>query len=141
MVDLCEQSLEKLPAECHHFIRDMVAYRDRFSDNLWATPKQQQYLRLLISRYKLITVEDVNDKPKSKLQLLREKRDKLISTSAKRAKKERKRERLQFQTMSALAGGELRVSDAPTARIKHDKTVHAANFTEPTGRKRRVAKG
>jgi hypothetical protein len=138
MVDWCEAGLEKIPVSSHKFINDMIVFRDKHGENFYATPGQMRYLTSLICRHSLAPTKEDNEKPKSKLEMLREKRDKLLRDSERRAKKERERQRKQDCVFGRIAAGGLFVSDGPTTAIRHDKTRHRANAINPSGVKRRV---
>lgn len=117
----CVEYRDQMDERHHRFVDDMEKKWELYGEITVVSPRQMSYLRRLCAQYMPKPVAD--DKPKSKLQELREKRDKLRHAINRRAKREREHEMDSFGVASRLLAGELKVSDEPTAKIRHAKTA------------------
>jgi hypothetical protein len=131
LISICEENRELIGEQSYKFIDDMVARRNRFGDSLYASPRQLKYLRILVGRFCPVESQS-EEKPKSKIEQLREKRDALLRASKRRATAEKVREQQQYLVMGKLRNGELQVSDTPTARIRHQRSVKAEHANNPS---------
>lgn len=120
LVQLCIEHKSLLPESSHHFIEDMEHRIEKFKDKAFASPRQMKYLSTMIGGH--VPKPEVEEKPKSRIQELREKRDKLISASRKRAMREVDAEYKTFAAAARLAAGEIRVADEVTAQAVHART-------------------
>lgn len=129
LISLVEQNREKMGEQPQDFISSMIAKRDKFGDRLYASPRQMKYPRSLAGQF--CEMPEESERPKSNLQILREKRDALLKASRKRAGRERERQFDQFAVVGKLKAGELAVKDAPTAKIRRARTYKLDHKNNP----------
>lgn len=81
------ERVDRLDARSQDFVRQMQMRADKFGDEAFYSPKQIKYLTAL---YRQHVVADPTERPKSNLEKLREKRDKLLRRSrGERARQKR----------------------------------------------------
>ncbi len=77
----------------------------------------------------------MEEAPLTGLALLKAKRARLLSETRRRAALERHRERSALALVAMVRAGELRISNTPTAQMRHDRSFNLMNLPVTSGGK------
>jgi hypothetical protein len=113
-----EERADQLNEKGRAFVRDMVERLDRHGDKLYCTWKQRTYLIGLYA----ITQKTEPEKPKSRLEELKERRAKLLSKTGKRRRRKGRATTLEAMGATRIIK-EMALATPVTARMTHRKNI------------------
>jgi len=110
-----------VPAHCDSFVEQMIAGLEKYGDSFFVSRRQRGFLCAIIGQY--LPQTKTSDKPKSRLQELKEKKAMLLAQSRRAALRKTSVNNQKSIALAKLGAGELQVSDAPTAKMRHAKSL------------------